>query len=726
MDKAPPHFYEFGHFCLNTREKLLLRQGERIPLTMKAFETLLILVERHGHIVEKTEIIQRVWPATAVEENNLNQNISAIRKALGENGHEQHFIETLPRRGYRFIGEVRELSGEMMAEHDLPLAPMAAPLAVSEAFPLATEVVRSPPRVSQIALFSTISLAVIAGLLYFAGAKTTPPVTSTPNIKINRLSSTNDAWETAISPDGNLVAYVTGDAGRQSLWVKQMETGTDKELLAHEEMRFRGLTFAPDGKSLYYAQQQKTSPEHVLYQKPIQGGEGRRLLTCVDSAVTFSPDGKQMAFVRESHSQGESALVIANADGSAERVLSTRKMPNYYTVEGPSWSPDGTLLATAAAAAAPKFHFQIVTVQVANGKETVVEGKQWEWATKIVWVNAQKLALIGRASEAGASNNQPWLMDYPSGQSRKLLTTLNDYRSLSLSKDGKTLVTVRAETRADLWLVPERETNQARAITADSTSQIGSDGLDWTPDHRIIYTSLASGYKNLWIMHANGTQAKPLTTEAEDNAANPSVTANGQQVVFNSGRAGLPRVWRIDVDGKAPTELSHGKLDLNPFCSPLEEIVYFSQRLAEKRQIYRVRIDGNEPAQALTDKLTDYPVVSPDGKWVACLYQETPDSPQQVAILPAIGGAPLQRFDLPVFPFSSLRWHPNGKSLTYLTRQDGAMNIWQQALTGGAPEKLTDFKSDRLFAYAWSRDGRTLACSRGTIQREVVMIGAFR
>jgi aminopeptidase N len=204
------------------------------------------------------------------------------------------------------------------------------------------------------------------------------------------------------------------------------------------------------------------------------------------------------------------------------------------------------------------------------------------------------------------------------------------------------------------------------------------------------------------------------------------MTANGQQVVFNSGRAGLPRVWRIDVDGKAPTELSHGKLDLNPFCSPLEEIVYFSQRLAEKRQIYRVRIDGNEPAQALTDKLTDYPVVSPDGKGVACLYQETPDSPQQVAILPAIGGAPLQRFDLPVFPFSSLRWHPNGKSLTYLTRQDGAMNIWQQALTGGAPEKLTDFKSDRLFAYAWSRDGRTLACSRGTIQREVVMIGAFR
>ncbi len=724
MDTVLPHFYEFGPFCLDTQEKLLLRQDERIPLTMKAFETLLILLERHGHIVEKSEIMQRVWPDAVVEENNLTQNISAIRKALGENGQTPSFIETFPRRGYRFIGEVRTRSGELRTEPDLPASNMVAPPVVRVA--TATAPLRQPQRTAQIALFSTISLVVIAGLLYFVGAKTSPPVAPTPNLKINRLSATNDAWEAAISPDGNLVAYVMGDAGRQSLWVKQMETGTDKELLAHEEMRFRGLTFAPDGKSLYYAQQQKTSPEHVLYQKPIQGGEGKRLLAGVDSAVTFSPDGKQMAFVRESPSKGESSLVMAQADGSAERILSTRKMPNYYAVEGPSWSPDGKLLAAAAAVAEPKFHFQIVTLEVANSKETVVGDKHWEWAAKIVWVKAQTLALIGRASEVGASNNQPWLIEYPSGQARKLLTTLNDFRSLSLSQDGQTLVTVRSETRADLWLMPERETNRARAITADSASQIGSGGLDWTPDQRIIYTSLASGYKNLWIIQANGTQAKPLTTEAEDNAASPSVTANGQQVVFNSGRAGLPRIWRIDVDGKAPFELSHGNLDLNPFCSPLEEIVYFSQRLAEKRQIYRVRIDGSEPAQALTDKLTDYPVVSPDGKWVACLYQETTEAPQQVAILPATGGTPTHRFDLPVFPFSSLRWHPNGKALTYLTRQDSAMNIWQQPLTGGAPEKLTDFKSDRLFAYAWSRDGRTLACSRGTIQREVVMIRDFR
>jgi Tol biopolymer transport system component len=169
--------------------------------------------------------------------------------------------------------------------------------------------------------------------------------------------------------------------------------------------------------------------------------------------------------------------------------------------------------------------------------------------------------------------------------------------------------------------------------------------------------------------------------------------------------------------------LTHGSLDLNPFSG--EEFVYFSQRLADQRQIYRLRIGGSEPAQALTDKFTDFPTVSPDGKWVACLYQETPNSPRQVAILPATGGEPLQKLDIPALPLSSTRWHPNGKALTYLTAEDSAMNIWQQSLSGGPPAKLTDFKTDRIFAYSWSRDGRSIACSRGTILRDIVMISGF-
>ncbi|HEY6401536.1 MAG TPA: transcriptional regulator, partial [Blastocatellia bacterium] len=104
--------YEFGPFRLEADEQLLLRDGEAIPLQPKAFDLLLILVENHGHLLGKDELLKAVWPDTVVEEVNLANNISILRKALAEGRSEQRFIETAPRRGYRFVAPVRELSGD--------------------------------------------------------------------------------------------------------------------------------------------------------------------------------------------------------------------------------------------------------------------------------------------------------------------------------------------------------------------------------------------------------------------------------------------------------------------------------------------------------------------------------------------------------------------------------------------------------------------------------------
>jgi Tol biopolymer transport system component/DNA-binding winged helix-turn-helix (wHTH) protein len=722
-------FYEFSSFRVDVKEKLLLRNGERIPLTPKAFETLLILVERHGHIVEKNELMRMVWPDTTVEENNLNQNISAIRKALGENSQAQQFIETLPRRGYRFIGDVREFSDEA------PIPAMAVASPIEQVEEKATEKAAVPllpfplPRWSRTPLFAFASLIVLTSIFYLSGAWP-PPTSSLPlasNVKINRLPTTNNAWETAISPDGKLIAYVVGDVGNQCLRIRQIDTTTDTELVASEEGRFRGLTFSPDGKSLFYAQQEKNAPGHVLYQKPIQGGEAKRLLASVDSAVTFAPDGKRIAFIREALATGESALVMANADGSNERILSTHKAPQYFAVEGPCWSPDGRLIAVARGRTTPKFRFQIVTFEVETGKESPISEQKWAWAAKVAWLpDMSGLMLIGRSEEENLQNDQLWRLEYPGGQAHQVVPDLNTYRGLSIDKTGNALVTVRSETRSNLWVMPLDKSTPARMITSDSGSQPGGDGLTWTLDGRLVYTSLASGHKDLWIIRADGTQPQLLTTEPQDNVEAPSITADGQYVIFNSGRSGLPRVWRIGLDGKAPLELTQGSLDLHPVSSPVENFVYFSQDIAGRRTVSRVRTDGSKQPEPLTDKLTIYPSVSPDGKWVACLYQETPTSKQQVAILPATGGAPTQLLTLPHFQPTSVRWHPDGQALTYLKREDNGMNIWRQALTGGAPEKITDFQAERIFAYAWSRDGQRLACSRGTVHRDVVMISHFR
>src|SRR5262252_4484377 len=112
MSLQTKHIYEFGPFRLDEAEHLLLRDGNAVPLTPKAFDLLLTLVEGHGHLLEKEELLKKVWPDTFVEEANLASNISQLRKALGdgENGH--RYIETAPKRGYRFVADVKKLEKE--------------------------------------------------------------------------------------------------------------------------------------------------------------------------------------------------------------------------------------------------------------------------------------------------------------------------------------------------------------------------------------------------------------------------------------------------------------------------------------------------------------------------------------------------------------------------------------------------------------------------------------
>src|SRR5215831_20967413 len=111
MSLQTKHIYEFGPFRLDEAEHLLLRDGEAVPLTPKAFDLLLALVERHGHLLEKDELLKTVWPDTFVEESNLSSNISQLRKALGDGENGQRYIETAPKRGYRFVAQVREMNG---------------------------------------------------------------------------------------------------------------------------------------------------------------------------------------------------------------------------------------------------------------------------------------------------------------------------------------------------------------------------------------------------------------------------------------------------------------------------------------------------------------------------------------------------------------------------------------------------------------------------------------
>src|SRR5690349_1153610 len=124
MTKSAVQFYEFGPFRLDVAKQRLLRDGMIVPVTAKVFQILLVLVERGGELVEKEELIERVWPDRFVEEGNLTQNISVLRRLLGESAAARDYIVTVPRRGYRFVADVKKIT---KAEAPPPPASDAAP-----------------------------------------------------------------------------------------------------------------------------------------------------------------------------------------------------------------------------------------------------------------------------------------------------------------------------------------------------------------------------------------------------------------------------------------------------------------------------------------------------------------------------------------------------------------------------------------------------------------------
>ncbi len=183
-------------------------------------------------------------------------------------------------------------------------------------------------------------------------------------------------------------------------------------------------------------------------------------------------------------------------------------------------------------------------------------------------------------------------------------------------------------------------------------------------------------------------------------------------------------LWRMDIDGGNFKQLT-GSNDVNPSFSPYgREVVYNSYD--NKSMIWKVGIDGGQPVQ-LTDKESSYPRFSPDGKQLVCLYQDDPKSPAKMAILSS-GGSPIKSFALPI-GFDSLsvvRWMPDGRSIVYGITKSGVTNLWSQPVDGGAPKQITNFTSDVLFSFDFSRDGKQLAFSRGSIPSDVILISGFK
>jgi Tol biopolymer transport system component len=186
----------------------------------------------------------------------------------------------------------------------------------------------------------------------------------------------------------------------------------------------------------------------------------------------------------------------------------------------------------------------------------------------------------------------------------------------------------------------------------------------------------------------------------------------------------------MDIDGGNLKQLTDQE-DYKPQISPDGKWVVFDSWRSGKRALWKVPIEGGQPVQ-ITDKFTSSCGISPDGKLIACFYrdEQQPTTPWRTMILPFEGGQPLRTFSAPGMDQTALEaavaWAPDGRSITYVDPTGGTPNLWSQPLDGGPSKKLTDFKENGVWRYAFSRDGKQLALTRGTVTSDVVLIKDFR
>src|SRR5262249_11572522 len=240
MSQSSTKLYEFGAFRLDAAERVLLRGDEVIVLPPKVFDTLWMLVKGEGRIVSKSELMEAIWADVAVEEGNLSQNIYRLRRTLGVDEQGRQFIETVPRRGYRFAVPVRllnEASTNLLNEATNNGANNSQAFAAPQAPPqppsaLVEKEIRPRPAL-RYALWAGSGVLILSSLFglgfgvyqFISRRGENEKVAPIEQVRFRRLTDSGDVIHPTISPDGEKLAYLRHEDEQGSVWIKQIETG---------------------------------------------------------------------------------------------------------------------------------------------------------------------------------------------------------------------------------------------------------------------------------------------------------------------------------------------------------------------------------------------------------------------------------------------------------------------------------------------------------------------
>jgi Tol biopolymer transport system component len=308
-------------------------------------------------------------------------------------------------------------------------------------------------------------------------------------------------------------------------------------------------------------------------------------------------------------------------------------------------------------------------VPVQGGAERPLTQKRWLAVGDLAWVPDGR-GLVATTQEQGLGLVvQVVYVSYANGEVRRITNDLNYYTNVSVTADSRVVATTQMEFSWDAWVALMAALDSAKPITSDGRV----NGPTWSPDGRIVYFNVADG--NIWLMGADGSNPKQLTSNTEEANLFPRFSPDGQYIVFDSDRAGSLQIWRIDSDGNNPKQLTDSPFqDWSLDCSPDGKWVVYSKWGPEKG-IWKVPMEGGNPVR-LTGTEEHFPTISPDGRMIAYSYEDpSANPPHGVAIMAFEGGPPTKRFDILSPTYTWFRWATDSRSLLYTKNEVGFENI---------------------------------------------------
>ena len=553
------------------------------------------------------------------------------------------------------------------------------------------------------------------------------------NFAITQVTTTGKAALTAISPDGRYVLTVLNDKGLQSLWLRNLTTGSDTQVIPPSPASYKNLMFSPDGNYLYFVKAtDATGTNFDLNRAPELGGPSQTVVRGIDSDITFSPDGQRIAFARTNDPEaGKYRLITANLAGADEKFLLTAA-PASDAPAFVAWSPkkddlayrlfkpDGALGGIALLAIKnDKVH------RYATFDDKVTHDFKWLPDGRGVMV------LYSQKGPEYFQRSQVGIIPEEAGQLRPITRDTNSYTTLSLSADGKTLATVQTKTARNLYVLPTTDRQTGR-VSSMLTQGEYVYWFDWTADGNVIFSDFNH------LSRTGIDRNAPTLLIGDENAAILELAGCGHQHLifswaFHDG-TNSTNIWRTNADGSNPQKLSEGKDDRAPLCSPDEKWVYYWD--LSLQQLWRVPLDGSSKPEALSRSVVPHTIPmgtglasTSDGRLLAYVLSTmpTPEDPYpqyKVALwdLSAKESRPKLIDADERISSGGLSFTPDGKAVTYPIRENGVDNLWEQPLDGSPGRLITQFDSEQIHNFRWSPDGKSLCLLRGHTDSDVVLI----